>query len=126
MYLTDYTIDDLKQLLASWGEPAFRAGQIFGWLSKGTLPDNMSNIPKTLRAKLSEIPFGSVQIYDKRLSARDGTVKYLFSMEDGNMVEGVLMRYHYGNTLCLSTQVGCRMGCAFCASTLEGRVRNAR
>ncbi len=124
MYLTDYTIEDLKQLLASWGEPAFRAGQIFGWLSKGALPENMSNIPKALRAKLSEIPFGSVQIYGKRLSARDGTVKYQFSMEDGNMVEGVLMRYHYGNTLCLSTQVGCRMGCAFCASTLEGRVRN--
>ena len=124
MYLTDYSIDDLKQLLASWNEPAFRAGQIFAWLSKGVLPENMSNIPKTLRAKLSEIPYGSVQIFDKRLSARDGTVKYLFSMEDGNMVEGVLMRYRYGNTLCLSTQVGCRMGCAFCASTLEGRVRN--
>ncbi|MBQ3663285.1 MAG: 23S rRNA (adenine(2503)-C(2))-methyltransferase RlmN [Clostridia bacterium] len=124
MYLTDYTIEDLKQLLASWGEPAFRAGQIFGWLSKGVLPENMSNIPKALRAKLSEIPYGSVQIFAKRLSARDGTVKYLFSMEDGNMVEGVLMRYRYGNTLCLSTQVGCRMGCAFCASTLEGRIRN--
>jgi 23S rRNA (adenine2503-C2)-methyltransferase len=84
----------------------------------------MSNLSKALRERLAELPFGGAEIYEKRVSQKDGTVKYLFALDDGNMVEGVLMRYKYGNTLCLSTQVGCRMGCAFCASTLEGRVRD--
>ena len=124
MRLSDCTIEELKTLLTGWGEPAFRAEQIFRWISKGVLPEDMSNLPKTLREKLKEVPYGRVEIYDKRISQKDGTVKYLFSLEDRNMVEGVLMRYKYGNTVCLSTQVGCRMGCAFCASTLEGKVRD--
>lgn len=123
-YLASMDIGELKALFAEWGQPAFRAGQVFGWLSKGVKPGDMTNLPKALRQKLAELPYGGSRIYDKRVSAKDGTVKYLFELEDGNLVEGVLMRYHHGNTLCISTQVGCRMGCAFCASTLEGCVRN--
>lgn len=117
-------IRELKALLQEWGEPGFRAVQVFGWLSKGARPGEMTNLSKALRQRLAGLPYGGARIYDKRVSARDGTVKYLFELEDGNLVEGVLMRYHHGNTLCISTQVGCRMGCAFCASTLEGCVRN--
>ena len=123
-YLASMNIAELKALFADWGEPAFRAGQVFSWLSKGARPDDMTNLPKPLRHKLAQQPYGGARIYDKRISAKDGTVKYLFELEDGNLVEGVLMRYHHGNTLCISTQVGCRMGCAFCASTLEGCIRN--
>ncbi len=122
--LASMNIEELKALLADWGEPAFRAGQVFAWLAKGARPPEMTNLSKALRQKLAELPYGGCQIYDKRISDKDGTVKYLFELEDGNLVEGVLMRYHHGNTLCISTQVGCRMGCAFCASTLEGCVRN--
>ena len=84
----------------------------------------MTDLPRALRERLAALPFGAVEIADRRVSARDGTVKYLFALEDGNLIEGVLMRYKYGNTACISTQVGCRMGCAFCASTLEGCVRS--
>lgn len=114
----------LDETLRTLGEPGFRAKQVFAWLSRGVSPENMTDLPKPLREKLGQIPFGGAAIYDRRMSAKDGTVKYLYELEDGNLVEGVLMRYHYGNTLCISTQVGCRMGCAFCASTLEGCVRN--
>ncbi|MDD4075069.1 MAG: 23S rRNA (adenine(2503)-C(2))-methyltransferase RlmN [Eubacteriales bacterium] len=122
--LSEKTLEELQTLLAGWGEPKFRAGQVYAWLSKGVRPEDMTNLPKTLRERLSTLPYGGARIYDKRLSEKDGTIKYLFALEDGNLVEGVLMRYAYGNTLCISTQVGCRMGCAFCASTLEGCVRN--
>ena len=115
---------ELEALLKEWGEPRFRAKQVFSWLSRGVKPENMTNLPKTLRNRLSELAFDGAEIYDKFISQKDGTIKYLFSLSDGNIVEGVLMRYHYGNTLCISTQVGCRMGCAFCASTLEGCIRN--
>lgn len=123
-YLASMDIGELKELLATWGEPAFRAGQVFTWLAKGVRPAEMTNLPKSLRQRLAELPYGGSIIFDKHVSAKDGTVKYLFELEDGNLVEGVLMHYHHGNTLCISTQVGCRMGCAFCASTLEGCVRN--
>lgn len=123
-HLASMDINELRALLTEWGEPAFRAGQVFSWLAKGARPEEMTNLPKTLRQRLGELPYGGSRVYDKRVSAKDGTVKYLFELEDGNLVEGVLMRYHHGNTLCISTQVGCRMGCAFCASTLEGCVRN--
>ncbi len=123
-HLASMDINELKALLMEWGEPAFRAGQVFSWLAKGVRPEAMTNLPKSLRQRLGELPYGGSKVYDKRVSAKDGTVKYLFELEDGNLVEGVLMRYHHGNTLCISTQVGCRMGCAFCASTLEGCVRN--
>jgi len=124
MYLTEMFLSEVEDLLLSLGEPKYRAKQVYAWLSRGIGPEGMTNLPKTLRQKLSELPYGSVDIFQKRMSERDGTVKYLFSLEDENLVEGILMRYHYGNTVCLSTQVGCRMGCAFCASTLEGRVRD--
>lgn len=117
-------IEALRVTLDALGEPGFRAKQVFAWLARGEKPENMTNLPKALREKLGTLPFGGAVIYDRRVSAKDGTVKYLYELEDGNLVEGVLMRYHYGNTLCISTQVGCRMGCAFCASTLEGCVRN--
>lgn len=122
--LAGMTLPELQALLAALGEPAFRAKQVYGWLARGVRPAQMHNLPKSLREKLGALPFGGAQIYDKRVSAKDGTVKYLFRLEDENLVEGVLMRYKYGNTLCISTQVGCKMGCAFCASTLEGCIRS--
>lgn len=126
MYLADCTKGELTALFAEWGEPKYRAAQAFEWLKKGARPEEMTNLPLPLREKLAEIPYGGVTIEQKFLSQKDGTIKYLFRLEDENLVEGVLMRYHYGNTLCLSTQVGCSMGCKFCASTLEGCVRNLR
>ena len=122
--LMDHTPEELLELIKSLGQPAFRSKQVNEWLMRGMRPGEMSNLPKALREELAKIPFGGAVIHAKYASALDGTVKYLFALEDGNLVEGVLMRYHHGNTLCLSTQVGCRMNCAFCASTLEGRVRD--
>ena len=124
MQLANLTKPQLEQLLVDLGEPKYRAGQVWAWLNKGARPEEMTNLPAALREKLSAIPYGGVTIERKLLSAKDGTVKYLFRLEDENLVEGVLMRYHYGNTLCLSTQVGCNMGCKFCASTLDGCVRD--
>lgn len=124
MYLTEMTLDEVAKLLSDLREPRYRAKQVYAWLVRGVLPAEMTNLPKALREKLAALPYGAVSIFQKRLSERDGTAKFLFSLEDENLIEGVLMRYHYGNTVCLSTQVGCRMGCAFCASTLEGKVRD--
>lgn len=124
MYLTEMTLDEVAKLLSDLGEPRYRAKQVYAWLVRGVRPAEMTNLPKALREKLAALPYGAVSIFQKRLSERDGTAKFLFSLEDENLIEGVLMRYHYGNTVCLSTQVGCRMGCAFCASTLEGKVRD--
>ena len=122
--LNSYTLPELQELFAEWGEPKYRAAQVYDWLSKGKKPDEMTNISKSLRERLNEIPFGDVEIVKRLVSAKDGTIKYLFKLWDGNLIEGVLMRYKYGNTLCISTQVGCNMGCKFCASTLSGCVRN--
>lgn len=124
MYLTEMSLDELTELVLSLGEKKYRAAQIYQWIVRGIKPSEMTNVSKVLRDRLSEMPFGAVEIFQKYLSAKDGTAKYLFALEDGNVVEGVLMRYHYGNTACISTQVGCNMGCAFCASTLEGKVRD--
>lgn len=124
MPLADLNRTELETLLASLGEAKFRAKQVAEWLNKGARPQEMTNLPTALRDKLAKIPYGGVEIERKFVSEKDGTVKYLFRLEDENLVEGVLMRYHYGNTLCLSTQIGCSMGCRFCASTLEGYVRN--
>ncbi|MBQ2662511.1 MAG: 23S rRNA (adenine(2503)-C(2))-methyltransferase RlmN [Clostridia bacterium] len=124
MDLMSMELVELSALLKELNQPAFRAKQVFSWLSKGKRPDEMSNLPKPLREELSKLQFGGARIYDKRISKKDGTVKYLFELEDGNIVEGVLMSYHYGNTMCISTQVGCKMGCLFCASTLSGCVRD--
>lgn len=122
--LNSLTQDELAALLSELGEPKFRAKQLFQWLQKGASLDEMTNIPKKLREALSVYPIGTAHIFKKRVSPKDGTIKYLFELGDGNMIEGVLMHYSYGSTLCLSTQVGCRMGCMFCASTLNGCIRN--
>ncbi len=126
MYWMDMTETEIADAVGSFGVPKFRIGQVQNWLYKGVRPQEMTNLPKDLRDKLDTIPFGGARIFDKRVSPKDGTIKYLFELEDGNLVEGVLMRYSYGNTVCLSTQVGCNMGCKFCASTLEGCVRSLR
>ena len=125
MNLRSLTLAELANLLKTMGQPSFRAKQVFTWLHRGIQSyDEMTDLPKTLRAALAEgYPLYTPQAVRKQESARDGTVKYLWRLSDGNCVETVLMRYHYGNTVCISTEVGCRMGCAFCASTLGGLVR---
>lgn len=103
----------------------FRAKQIFSWLTKGTDFDGMSNVPERIREVLKEDAYvATPKINTKLVSKIDGTVKYLFELHDGECIESVFMRYEHGNTLCISTQAGCRMGCTFCASTLGGLVRN--
>ena len=117
--------EELASALAQMGEKPFRARQVFSWLHKGARFEEMTNLSLSLRQKLKEKGIDQpVSIRETRVSQLDGTKKFLFALTDGNCVEGVLMRYHYGATLCISTQVGCRMGCRFCASTLEGCVRN--
>ncbi len=120
--LMDMTREELSTLLQD--QPSFRSKQVYDWLLRGARPEEMTNIPNALRERLKALPWGGARIRDKLQSQIDDTAKYLFELGDGELVEGVLMRYQHGNTLCLSTQVGCRMGCAFCASTLEGRVRD--
>lgn len=115
--------------LTAWckeqGLPGFRGKQIFQWIHQGADFNGMTNLPKELRSRLKETAVAQpVEILEKRQSRLDDTVKFLFGLKDGNCVEGVLMHYHHGYTLCISTQVGCRMGCTFCASTLEGCVRS--
>jgi 23S rRNA (adenine2503-C2)-methyltransferase len=123
--LYSMTKGELEEYLSSIGEPKFRAKQILSWLVTGTPIDEMSNLSKSLRERLlSEVTDTLPKVEQKLVSAIDGTVKYLFRLYDGECVESVLMQYEHGNTLCISTQVGCRMGCKFCASTLAGRVRD--
>ncbi len=116
---------ELTQLMSELGQPAFRAKQVFQWLHRGVESfDEMSNLPKTLREQLKEQCVLTVpQVERKQVSKLDGTIKYLWRLADGNCVESVLMRYQHGNTICVSSEVGCLMGCAFCASTLGGLVR---
>ena len=125
MNLKNLTLPEMNTLFAQMGQPAFRAKQVYGWLHRGvTSYDEMTNLPKDLRQRLAgEYPICAPSVVRKQESQRDGTIKYLWKLSDGNCVETVLMRYHYGNTVCISTEVGCRMGCAFCASTLGGLVR---
>lgn len=107
------------------GESAYRARQLFKWMHSAATIDEMSNLPKSFREKLAKSADYRLPQIEKRLVSRvDGTIKYLFSLNDGECVESVLMKYEHGNTLCVSSQAGCRMGCKFCASTLLGRVRN--
>lgn len=125
--LCSLTQSELGAYLKELGEPGFRAKQLFSWLhqKKAQQFDEMSNLPKSLRESLKEharLP-GLVQEV-VQVSKNDGTEKYLFSLPDGNMIESVLMRYNYGNSVCISSQVGCRMGCRFCASTVDGLARN--
>ena len=124
--LKSMTLPELTEFLGSLGEPAFRGKQVFAWLNRGvTSFDEMTNLSKPLREKLKAEGFITVpQVARKQVSREDGTVKYLWELGDGNCIETVLMQYHHGNTVCISSQVGCRMGCAFCASTVAGKVRD--
>ena len=123
--LKSMTQAEIGAVLKELGQPAFRAKQVYTWLHKGVRSyEEMTNLPKALRDSLAEkYPICAPQVVRKQESQKDGTIKYLWKLSDGNCVETVLMRYHYGNTVCISTEVGCRMGCAFCASTLGGLVR---
>ena len=124
-HLKSMTIPEIGVILKELGQPAFRAKQVYSWLHKGVRSyEEMSNLPKALRDTLQEkYPICAPEVVRKQESQKDGTIKYLWKLSDGNCVETVLMRYHYGNTVCISTEVGCKMGCAFCASTLGGLVR---
>ena len=126
MNLKSLTQPELADILKQLGQPAFRAKQVFAWLHKGVRSyDEMTNLPKDLRDKLkSEFTLTVPKVARKQMSKQDGTIKYLWELSDGNCIESVLMRYHHGNTVCISSQVGCRMGCAFCASTVAGKVRD--
>ena len=119
------TLAEMTQALNDMGQPAFRAKQIYTWLHKGVTDfAEMTNLSKELRAKLDETYYITApKVARKQRSQKDGTVKYLWELGDGNCVETVLMQYHHGNTVCISSEVGCPMGCKFCASTLGGLVR---
>ena len=124
--ISSYTLEGLTALMKELGQPAFRAKQIFHWLHQKLVTEfsAMTDQPKALLAKLEEGYYIAAPAIVRRQQSKDGTVKYLFALADGNCIETVIMRYHYGVTACVSTQVGCRMGCRFCASTQAGRVRN--
>ena len=124
--LKSMTLEEITAVLREMGEPAFRGKQIFTWMHKGvTSFDEMTNLSKPLREKLKEnFTLTYPLIARKQVSRLDGTVKYLWELQDGNCIETVLMQYHHGNTVCISSQVGCRMGCAFCASSIAGKVRD--
>lgn len=127
--MTDLKSMNLTEMAAFFkelGQPAFRAKQVYQWLHRGARSfGEMTNLPKPLREALEANCILTVpQVERKQVSAQDGTIKYLWRLSDGNCIETVLMRYHHGNTVCISSQVGCRMGCAFCASTLGGKVRD--
>ncbi len=120
------TLDELTAALKEMGEPAFRGRQVFTWLHRGVRSfDEMSDLSKPLREKLAGMcRLSGLNAVRRQISQADGTVKYLWELQDGNCIETVLMRYRHGNTVCISSQVGCRMGCAFCASTLGGKIRD--
>ncbi len=124
--IKSYTVDELKILFKELGQPAFRAVQIFRWLHKGVESfDEMSDIPKSLRAILDEKCYIANAIIEQRFaSKKDETKKYLFRLNDGEFIESVLMKYKHGWSICISTQVGCRMGCVFCATGKSGFSRN--
>lgn len=123
------TLEELTKELAALGEKPFRAKQIYDWLHVKMATDfeQMSSLSRDLRARLSQCcSITALKTVGERISAADGTRKYLFGLEDGNVIESVWMQYHHGNSVCISSQVGCRMGCRFCASTLDGLERNLR
>ena len=120
-------LGELKELVKGLGEPEFRAKQLFEWIHKSLIDsfDECTNISKTFRERLKEntelTRLEPVEVFKSKL---DDTQKYLFALNDGNIIESVRMKYEHGNSVCISSQVGCRMGCKFCASTLDGLVRN--
>ena len=119
------TLAELQDAFAALGEPKFRAKQVFAWLHRGAVSfEAMTNLSKPLRETLDSLYFiNKPTVARKQISRLDGTIKYLWRLRDGNCVESVVMQYHHGNTVCISSQVGCRMGCKFCASTIGGLVR---
>lgn len=128
MNLKDLQLAELENFIKELGEPKFRAKQVFQWLYKDggvTAWDQMTNVPKALREKLAEeADLGILKMLQVQVSKLDGTRKYLFELEDGNAIESVFMKYKYGNSICVSSQAGCRMGCKFCASGMDGLVRD--
>lgn len=125
--LRSLSYDELNTLILQLNEKKFRAGQIYEWVHKKLVQnyDEMTNIPKALKEKLAgEVEFTSIREVERYVSKIDGTTKFLFELKDGNIIETVLMKYHHGNSVCISSQVGCRMGCRFCASTLGGLTRH--
>lgn len=122
-----FSLEQLEEEIMALGQPKFRAKQIFTWLHQKHIEnfDQMTNISKDFREKLKEkFKLTDIQILDVLKSKEDGTTKFLFQLDGGNIIESVLMKYSYGNAVCISSQVGCRMGCTFCASTLDGLERN--
>ena len=125
--ILNLNIKELQELVISMGESKFRGKQLFEWFHQKMVwnYDEMTNLPLKFREKLKEqYPIKPLRIVEKLESKLDGTIKYLFELHDSHIIESVFMRYKHGNSVCISSQVGCRMGCKFCASTLEGRVRN--
>ena len=122
------TESELTSFFKGMGQPGFRARQVFTWLHRGVRSfDEMTDLSKPLRARLAETCCITAPVVARKQTSRlDGTIKYLWELADGNCIETVLMQYHHGNTVCISSQVGCRMGCAFCASTIAGKVRDLR
>ena len=121
--------EELRKVLTDRGEKAFRADQLYGWMHEklACSYEEMTNLPKNLRETLErEYEYVSLEIVEVQRSQLDGTCKYLFRLADGNVIESVLMRYHHGNSVCISSQAGCRMGCRFCASTIGGLIRSLR
>ena len=119
------TLAELQDAFAALGEPKFRAKQVFAWLHRGAVSfEAMTNLSKPLRETLDSLYFiNKPTVARKQISRLDGTIKYLWRLRDGNCVESVVMQYHHGNTVCISSEVGCPMGCKFCASTIGGLVR---
>ena len=128
MNLKDLQLAELENFIKELGQPKFRAKQVFQWLYKDggvTEWDQMTNVPKALREKLAEeADLGILKMLQVQMSKLDGTRKYLFELQDGNAIESVFMKYKYGNSICVSSQAGCRMGCKFCASGMDGLVRD--
>ena len=125
--LRSLSLEELTELILKLNEKKFRAGQIYDWVHKKLVQsyDEMNNIPKSLKEKLEkEVSFQPMKEVERYVSKLDGTTKFLFELHDGNIIETVLMKYHHGYTICISSQVGCAMGCAFCASTRGGKVRS--
>ena len=123
--LRNLTMEETRELCASFGQPAFRAKQIYSAVFKVQDISEITTLSKDLREKLSaQYYIGNLTCAKKQVSQKDGTVKFLFELQDGNFIESVFMKYKHGNTLCVSSQVGCAMGCTFCASTIGGKVRN--
>ena len=125
--IASYSFEELQEEMLAIGEKGFRSRQIYSWIHEKLVDDfeEMTNLPKTLRQKLeAAYEIRRVEMEKRQISKIDGTNKFLFCLKDGNMVESVLMKYNYGNSVCISSQAGCRMGCRFCASTIGGLVRS--